>query len=512
MKDLLRNLFEQLKATNGPTRVVIGAGVLLAVLVAGVASFQASNPHFVMLYQDINDGDVAAVEAAIAKAGIRFRTSPPPGPYNIFVEESEEFAARAIVATESALLRDPGGIDASTGGASSVFMSASERNQQTLKKKWGEVEQMLAVYRWIASAKVQSSTPNNSPLSKHKARPTVSVVLTLRGLTELDREQSETVAQIVRFSFDVPSENVMISDQTGRRLFDGSRDRGLDEMMDWEESFDRIRTQRVQEFLDMTYGPGLTRASVHADWNYVRSETVSETVDPKGIAVSEETSDTSTPLNKPMAGGPAGVASNLVGGAGQTSVPTPAPEEPATTSDTRKEFIVGRNTTHTTTPNPILERLSVTIFADDSLSAQLVEMESTVKGIVGFDALRGDLYSGKSAPMYGIERDDDGKIVVALPVPVEEPMSPTMEMLIEHGVEIVAALAFLFVLLRSLKKSQAPLHSDASATGAGSDEEIDADRLARAHIEQLLKSDPEKVAALLSRWALGDSYYIRPGS
>ena len=43
-------------------------------------------------------------------------------------------------------------------------------------------------------------------------------------------------------------------DQLGRRLYDGSKNRGMDEVLAFEEEFDQARTSRVQEFLDRVYG------------------------------------------------------------------------------------------------------------------------------------------------------------------------------------------------------------------------------------------------------------------
>jgi hypothetical protein len=43
------------------------------------------------------------------------------------------------------------------------------------------------------------------------------------------------------------------------------------------------------------------------------------------------------------------------------------------------------------------------------------------------------------------------------------------------------------------------------------DDEIDLDLLARKHVEELLERDPEKVSALLSRWALGEQFYAGTG-
>ena len=45
------------------------------------------------------------------------------------------------------------------------------------------------------------------------------------------------------------------------------------------------------------------------------------------------------------------------------------------------------------------------------------------------------------------------------------------------------------------------------SAGDVADEEVDIDALARAHIEELLQNEPERVSALLSRWALSEDRF-----
>ena len=81
--------------------------------------------------------------------------------------------------------------------------------------------------------------------------------------------------------------------------------------------------------------------------------------------------------------------------------------------------------------------------------------------------------------------------------------------LFERGVELLAALAFLFVLFKSLKNGKFKGDAEGAESDAGEapEEEIDLELLARKRVEELLEKEPERVSALLSRWALGESFY-----
>ncbi|TDJ71859.1 MAG: hypothetical protein E2O39_07625 [Planctomycetota bacterium] len=501
MKELLRSLASLLKSTNGPTRVVIAAALVLALAVAGIAGFRASNPTFVLLETGLDAQKLSSVSAAIANKGIRFKPSYPPGPYTIWVEASREYEARNAMYIEGAMASDPRGIETSASGAATVFLGHGERLQQMQKRKEGEVEKLLEDYTWIAKATISSSTPARSSLTR-VLPPTISVVLQLRGILEPDREQRETVATIVRSAFGAPRENVVISDQFGRTLYDGTRDNSLDELLAFQRQSDASETARIQAVFDDVYGPGLVRASVSSEWTHDQVESISETVDPTSkVRISKTESTTETPV-----GGPAGVSSSILDPSASARVP-----EPATTSDTTEEFAIGRSTTHTLQMTPVLKRLTLTLLVDESLAEKLADVEEAGKTLVRFDEARGDVVIAITAAFFSLERDQDGNPVPPEPAPLPETTNPTLELLIEHGVEILAALAFLFVLLRGLKKGTAPVPPEAATAAAHAvpDEEIDVDMLARKHVEQLLTSDPEKVSALLSRWALSESPLLK---
>jgi len=503
MKDLIKNLLDALKGTNGPTRVVIGAAIALVLVVAGFASFQAANPHFVLLDMQPDSTQLAGVQAAIANKGIRFKTSLPPGPFSIWVEESREYEARNAVAIEGAMSESPRGIDTKTGGASAVFMGAMERTQQSFKRKWQETEKQLEAYRWIRTARVTSSMPTK--VLGRGEPPTVAVVLELQGLLEPSRAQCDSVATIVRAAFGVPADNVTISDHHGTVLYDGTADRGLDELIEFENRYDRMATERVQRMLDDSYGHGLATVSVKHSWNHDQTESVDEAVDPTKVTISKMESGTETPQTTNSVGGPAGTASNLVD-LNSTDGSSESTGAVATTTELREDYAIGRRTTHKRQDSPVLERLSVTLLLDESIADELPSAEAWVKNAVGFDLARGDSFAGTAAKFSALERDENGLPLAPEPLPVPESTNPLLELALERGVEIVAALAFLVMLMKSIKTSKKKTNEAIAGMQAGQrdaeqEPEVDLELLARRHVEELLETDPARVGELLSKWA-----------
>ena len=147
---------------------------------------------------------------------------------------------------------------------------------------------------------------------------------------------------------------------------------------------------------------------------------------------------------------------------------------------------------------PHLERLSLSLFLDQSLKPRQTEVEAAVKSAVGFDAQRGDSFAAMTAPFAGVERDPQGQPVPHKATQVDAP-SRWLELLLQRAVEIAAAAALVFVVWRVLRAPKKNLDLDPPRP-AGVDEEKWTEMLARSRVEELVRTDPARVAAILSRW------------
>ena len=509
------------KLQGASTRAKISALLVLAAVigVVSIAGTVAGRPHFTLLYSQLSDSESAAVQKALAEGDVRFRVSQPPAPFFIYVDESEYYVAQNSVARTGALDRPAAGISTGDVGAASVFMSSGERNQTVLKREWQEMERQLEALSFVTRALVTTSVPDPSPLRRDE-KMTASVMLQLRGGSDLNESQASTVARLVRFRFNIPAENVVISDHTGRSLYDPT-DNGMGDgksLIEHATHFDRELARKANDALDFAFGPGRAFVTVTSEWDHDRSTEIREVVDPTRVVVSEETSKTETPQAAVSApGGVPGTDSNLIGdgfGVDNAGFPTGAPaaasEAVATTKDDRREYETGRSTTHRVRTAPTLQRLSVSLFLDQSLDGRRTELEEVVKAAVGFedsetrqDALRSIVTPLSSAEPEGESEGDgsgEGGEESAEDAAPSGP-NPMVEMLLEHGVEIVAAIGFLFLLLRTLKSTAGVGQSAEETEAAKRDAALDPEALARAQAEELVRSDPERVAEILALWA-----------
>ncbi len=501
MKNLLATLRKTWDAMSVGTRAIVAATTAAAVVLAIMAARWTSAPNFEVLYTGLDAREVGAVQSALATADIRYRVSQPPGPFVVHVDGEQYYVAQNAVALAGALDRAPEGIGGMATGASQVFMSAQERSQASLKREWQELEKQLEELQFVERARVSTSVPDKSPLRKVEPM-TVAVTLTLRGRGDLTQAQSTAVARLARFRFNVPAENVLVTDQNGRSLMEDSSANG--EMAMAQEVFEQGRRsdaeleRKANDALRRVFGPDLAHVVVTSTWSQEEIESVKETVDPKNKAVVSETSSkSSTPSSLATSSGTGGIASSFGDGAGAGG--TDSTIANSTTSESSKNTVVGRETQLRRSHTPHLDRLSVSLFLDQSLDGTRAQVEAAVKSAVGFDESRGDAFAAMTAPFATVPRDAEGKLVPRVETPIEAP-SRVLEMLTQRGVEIGVAGILLFLLFRAVRGVKREANA-AEARPENVDEDRWIEMLARSRVEDLVKSDPERLGAILSRWA-----------
>ena len=519
MKEFLTSLALQWKSATGATRGIVV--IALAAVIASVwwISTTAGQPNFKLLYSNQDAQHAAAIQNALAQGGIRYNASQPPGPFVIWVDEAQFYQAQNLVALSGALETSSEGISIDATGAAQVFQSAGERAQTTMKREWQELEKQLQELDFVQRARVSTSTPDSSPLRK-SAPVTVAVTLALRGHADLSRAQAQTVAKIVRYRFNVPAENVIISDQSGRSVYDGAAAGELGgaaaSLLEHKARYEGELTARTNQLLERVFGSGRSYVVVNSDWTYEERERVKESLDPKNVVTIEKTeSKTSTPLTN---GATSPAPSSTDFGATNPNAPaTAAASTPESkTSETKSMTITGKETEHIRTTTPLLSRLTVSLFLDESLrekfgkAEEIAALESSIKNAVGFDDKR-DVFSSMITPFATIARDEKGQPIVAPVAEMESAPSPLMELLLKRGVEIASALVFLFVLFKALKsvpKSNAKPSQDFGGLVVAEEAPFGLDQkdpkylemLARRQIEELVKTEPDKVGTILSRW------------
>lgn len=508
MNELFKQLLAALKGTSAGTKAIAAFVALGMAGVLGLAGVLVNRPHMEIAFSGLADHEVAKVNRALSEAGIAFEVSQPPGPYVVFVDRSERTSAYMAVYGAGALDKPLKGI-LSDAGIASVFNSAEERAQSVRKREWEEMEKMLEELDFVVSARVRTSPGGGSTLGGDEISPSASVTLRLAGNAELTRPQAATVANLVSRGLGVEKRFLTVSDQSGLAVFDGDsqNEDGVDvkDLLQHQTDYDRRLSTQATQILEDILGANKARVTVSSEWDYAQTTTSRETSE-KGAIVQETRTSQERPIgNSSVASNAVGLSANVLApNADQAGSQPVAAAEPLVekSSEERKDYEPSRSKEERVRLTPELKRLSVALFLDESIDPlQKESLETAIKASVGYDDAR-DAFSS---------------VVLAFAVPpaaeeaegeaAEEPAkpSPMMEMLLQRGVEIVSALVFLVLLAKSLKGPRRGAEVVTGGEGPGGDEggqeAVDPEQLARAQIDELLRSDPSRVGEILSRWA-----------
>jgi flagellar M-ring protein FliF len=500
MKDLVQKLTLSFRSSTPGARASMVASVFVMLGLIGFTTFSATRPNFVPLVSGLDETQRAACTSALAQGALPYRVSPLPGPFTVEVDERDLFGAQGLIDAAGALTPPTRGI-LTNSGTGSVFMGMRERDQVTRKREWEDCEQQLRALDFVRDANVGASTEGGA-FARTDDR-TVAVTLTLTPGYALGRAQAQTVAALVSRRFGIATTQVVIADQNGRLLYGGNMDQdgfGLNDAFDHERRYDSDLENKVNGMLAKVFGEGTAYAMVDSTWTYDTTESLTESYDPNNKVTNTDYQRTEKSMSSDGGvGGPAGTASNIEtnsssGGAAGANGESDSLEEKRTSTH------IGTTLEYTSKTTPELAHLSVALVVDESLSGELDSITQSVRAAVGYSEVRGDTMNSISTNFASLERDESGAPIA--PAPSAPEMSPWKSWAIENGLEVLAACAFLFVLLRSLGGSKKAIEevfrNDAVNTAEAQDPEL----VARAAVEELVHSDPEQVSAILSRWVL----------
>ncbi len=504
MNELFKQLLSGLKgASSGSKAVALLVGASLLTILA-LAAWVANRPHYELAFSGLTDHEVAQVNKALSEASIPFRVSQPPAPFVVYVDRDDRSAAYMAAYGAGALDKPLKGI-LSESGVASVFNSAEERAQGVRKREWEEMEKMLEELDFVVSARVRTAPGESSPLDLRRALPaTASVTLRVAGGAELSGAQTATVANLVSRGLGIGRESLVISDQAGQSLYDGEpRAEGeleASDLLAHQAEYDRRLAGAANAVLEEILGANKARVTISSDWDYSRSTLHTEKAQ-KGAVLQETRTTSEKPVSGAPGAEPVGLSANTLdpdapdaGSVGDVAAAEPLLEK---TSEQRTEYAPSVAREERVRFVPELKRLSVALFLDQSLpEPQKKGLESAVKAAVGFDEER----DGFSSVVLPFAAPPVAETAPTADEDVPRRPSPLVETLLRRGVEIASALVFLALLLRSLKGVRRP-RSALERPAPAAEGALDPELLARAQVEELLRSDPARVGEVLSRWA-----------
>jgi flagellar M-ring protein FliF len=450
---------------DGLAQTLRGLGVMrlivLAVVGAAMIAFFAflttrlTTPPLALLYSDLELRDSGQIVQKLDSMGIVYQIK---GDGSQILVPSDQVARLRMVMAETGLPH-AGSIGYEIFDKTDALGTSSlVQDINHVRALEGELARTISSLTPVHSARVHIVLPRREMFSRERQEPSASIVIKMRGADRLSHQQVAAVQHLVAAAIPgLKPGRVSIVDSDGTLLASGDSDTSAasatsSNAEEMRVNYETRLARNVEELIERSVGPGKARADVHADMDFDKITTNSESYDPDGQVVrsTQEVNDSSE--NNDAGDQPVTVTTNLpnaqatpgtAGGKSKT-----AHEEKTTNYDITKTV---RNQVREA---GVVRRLSVAVLVDGNYTAaadgtrsyeprsadELKQLTALVHSAIGFDEKRGDTV-------------DVVNLRFAAPPEVAPPPVTTVfgferaELLHVGEMLVVALVAVLFILL-----------------------------------------------------------------
>ena len=455
-----------------PAIIALMAAALFALTYSWIQT-----PPYRAVYPGLTEADRQAAYTALVgsdfSAKIDSKTGELQVPGNRYHEARLFLASRGLPQS------------AASGGMAALSKDSSMTTSQFMEQVRyvsaieQELAQSISQIGSIQSARVHLASPKQSVFVRSRTPAKASVVLTPYAGRVVSESQVQAIIHMVASSIPyLSADAVSVVDQRGKLLTDANNFASMQlnsEQMSHKQRMEETYRNRIDAFLTPVVGLGNIRSEVDVQIDFTEIESTFEEYDGNDngpLARSEIVSLEQDASQKAI--GIPGASSNTEAGA-----PEAEPELNTRTSKTTRNYEMDRAVRHVKRQGGTLERISVAVVineigrtgdADDldevsqadtntGYSEEDIErFTNLIKGIVGFDAERGDIVTIIAIPFE-------------VPMLVEEAQITWYENTQVTSVikSIGAAIAFIiliFVVIRPAMKSfLSPTASASSSLG-----------------------------------------------
>jgi len=409
--DLLDNL-----RRLGPVKVALLGGVVLGMIAFFFfVSTRLTAPPMSLLFGQLSPDDANQIAAKLDSEGVPYELRS--GGTQIWVPEDRALKLRMSLAESGGVHNGSVGYELFDKGES-IGATNFVQNLNLVRALEGELERTIASLSPIAAARVHLVMPRRDLFSREKQEPTASVVVKMREAGRLTRGQIQAIQNLVAGAIPgMKPTRVSLIDDKGTLLARGSSDDNdpqttAENNAEQSRNYEQRLQQNVEQLLERAVGPGKVRADIHADLNFDRIVTNTESFDPDGQVVrSTQTVTESSDSTEANQNNTVTVANNLpgadqnAGGNGQNNA-----------RSTRSEETVNYEVTKTTRSHVqeigSVKRLSVAVIIDGTTKTnpdgtktytprpadEMQRLTAIVRSAIGFDEKRGDTLEVVNVP------------------------------------------------------------------------------------------------------------------
>ena len=454
-----RAAIEAIKALGAGRLLALGTVLLGFVVFFVFVGTQAMAPSYALLFADLKPEDARLIADRLQARGTPFRLNPAGDA--IMVPQDQIGQLRMDLAADGMPAGSVVGYEIFDQGGSfgqTDFLS----NVNLRRAMEGELARSISTLKPVRGARVHIVQPERSLFRRDEARPTASVVLSLRTGNGLEGRQVQAIRNLVAAAVPGLEPNaITIVDDRGNllaRMGEGDGGAVPTEVDELRSSYEERVKQKIVQLLERSVGPGKIDAEVTVEMNFDQVTTTAETFDPQSqVARSTQTVEEDNNREEAAADRNVSVANNLPSGQASAGQPS-TNRDRSNRSEETVNFEISRTVRNEVQRPGGIKRLSIAVQVDgvhalqpdgsatyaERSADELSELAALAKSAAGFDEARGDIF--QIASRRFVEAD--------LPIDAEpsllEQFGIAPGRLIDLGVFALVTLAVIFFGVRPL--------------------------------------------------------------
>ena len=438
-KNLVSAFTSILKKFSLQQKFTIGIVVVITVVMLSFVVFVFDDTNLAKLYTNMEPEDAAKVVEELSAKKVPYQLEDGGRTSNVAPNKEYELRLK----TAEKVIQSSGVVGYEIFDKSTLGMSDFMQKLNFKRALEGELSRTITGQNGVQSARVHIVIPERSIFKDEQKPPTASVVLKLKSISGLSKDNIAAISHLVASSVEgLDPEKVTILDTKGRLLSREESDNSLasvsGKQYELKSNIENYLSKKAQNILDNVVGFGNSVVKLNVDLDFTQIDKTFENYDPESqIAISEQ-SITNQSKGRSISDSSAVVSNNSVTNYQLSKSIERVIQEAGNIKRITLAAVVN-GITKKVEKNGATE--TVIEPRDD---AQLEKLQQLISQAVGIDTRRKDQVSIVSIPFENNQFMDDTEIAA--------PESDYIKEYSPYATYLLAIFAALFVLKSLLKK------------------------------------------------------------
>jgi len=488
------------KLTPRQKGLFLGGLFGLALLIALIFWFVGRTPYG-LLYRGLDEATAGQVVQYLKEQKIPYKVEKDG---SIYIPEERVPEVRMEIASRGLL--GIGGPGFELFDKEKLGLTEFQEKVNYQRALEGELARTIAGIKGVKAVRVHLAMPKESLFVEEEKPPKASVLLELKPGYSLTPAQVKGIVNLV--SGAVPKlepKNITVVDaQTGKNLYTPEEQEELlsATQLAYKRRVEENLKNKVEELLWSALGYGKAQAQVTVDLSFDKESISEESIDPEGSAILSEDLEEETKQTRGMTEeGVAGAKGAIVQ---KFEATTPSGEgESYTKKRVVRNYEVSKRVRNLEIAPGSIKKISVAVVVDKKVlgeneTAKIDWIENLVKGAIGYNPERGDEVKIEARTFFE--------------PPVKKPgvMDYLGQVYKPLALIILIILLYLLVvrpLLRAIKPAPPEVKPEVPVAPVEEVrvEEMEEEVLPREIALGIIRSQPERAAALVKKWLLEET-------